>query len=128
MVVDSSAIVAIILKEPGYQHLQERLEEAKKVVIAAPTLLECSIVLARCLDRDPSDLLSDFIWGNRAERIAFSFAHYELAVEAFLRYGKGRHPATLNFGDCMAYAVAKLADLPLLFTGDDFAKTDVLAA
>ncbi len=53
--------------------------------------------------------------------------HYDLAVDAFQRYGKGRHPASLNFGDCLTYAVARIAGLPLLFTGDDFARTDLAA-
>ncbi len=61
------------------------------------------------------------------EVIPFTAEHYEVAVDAFERFGKGRHPAALNFGDCLTYAVARLSGLPLLYTGDDFARTDLTA-
>ena len=63
-----------------------------------------------------------------AEIVPFQEEHYEAAVSAFLRYGKGRHPARLNFGDCMSYALAVITGLPLLYTGDDFSKTDIQSA
>ena len=64
----------------------------------------------------------------QVEIVPFTEEHYEAAVSAFLRYGKGRHPAGLNFGDCMSYALAVVSGLPLLYTGNDFSKTDVQAA
>jgi len=63
-----------------------------------------------------------------AEIVPFGEEHYEAAVSAFLRYGKGRHPAGLNFGDCMSYALARVSGLPLLYIGDDFSKTDIQSA
>ena len=64
----------------------------------------------------------------QVEIVPFTEVHYEAAVSAFLRYGKGRHPAGLNFGDCMSYAFARVSGLPLLYTGDDFSKTDIQSA
>ena len=86
------------------------------------------MVLDSRLGEDPRPLLVGFLRRLDAEVVALREEHWEVAVEAFLRYGKGRHPAGLNFGDCLAYAVSKVAGMPLLFTGQDFAKTDVTAA
>ncbi len=72
--------------------------------------------------------LERFIAAIGAEIIPFTRDHLNVAMDAFLRFGRGRHPAALNFGDCMSYAVARLAGMPLLYTGADFAKTDITAA
>ena len=103
MVLDSSAIVAIHLKKPGHDRLIDAIDRAEIIVIGAPTLLETAMVLTTRLGQDA-------------------------ATTAFLRFGRGRHPAALNFGDCMSYAVASVAGLPLLFTGEDFAQTDIARA
>jgi uncharacterized protein with PIN domain len=76
----------------------------------------------------PSPRLNGLLDSMRAEIVPFGSEHFEIALNAFLRYGKGRHPARLNFGDCMSYAVASLAGLPLLYTGTDFTKTDIQTA
>jgi len=125
MILDSSAIVAIIFQEPGYETIVDRLATAVDVGMGAPTLVECSIVLSARLNRDARGLLSRFLEEANVTVIPFTDAHYGVAVGAWLKYGKGRHPAGLNFGDCVAYAVAKTAALPLLCVGDDFPQTDL---
>lgn len=128
MVIDSSAIIAIILEEPAGAMLRSKLDNVKAVFVAAPTALEAAMVLTPRLKTDGSAVVLRFVAEIGAQIVPFADEHFREAYRAFDIYGKGRHPAALNFGDCMAYAVAKLAELPLLFTGDDFAKTDVLAA
>ncbi|HQE92855.1 MAG TPA: type II toxin-antitoxin system VapC family toxin [Anaerolineae bacterium] len=125
MIVDTSAIVAIFFKESGYEGLLQKLGRAHAVGIGAPTLVECGIVLSARLGRDARGMLSRFLAENDAFIIPFTDAHYSTAVTAWLKFGKGRHPAALNFGDCLTYAVAKLAGGPLLCVGDDFSQTDL---
>jgi ribonuclease VapC len=125
MVLDSSAIVAIHLKEPGYERLLDALERAEIVAVGIPTLLETAMVLSARLGQDARPLLYAFIRRLQAESISFNSEHLDEAITAFLRFGRGRHPAGLNFGDCMSYAVASVAGMPLLFTGDDFPRTDI---
>jgi ribonuclease VapC len=98
------------------------------VGIGAPTLTETAIVLASKLGEDSRSLLAVLLESLDVTVVPFTAAHGREAREAFLRFGRGRHPAALNFGDCLTYAVAKLADQPLLFTGDDFSQTDLVAA
>ena len=74
------------------------------------------------------DLLDELLLDIGAEIVDFTAAHVDAATDAFLRYGKGRHPAALNYGDCMAYAIARVAGCPLLYKGEDFARTDVRRA
>jgi ribonuclease VapC len=126
MIVDSSALVAISWQEPGYQMLQQKALEAPWAGIGAPSLLETGMVLSRTGDglTEAQDLVRDL---GLAE-IGFGASHWEEAVRAFQRYGKGRHPAGLNFGDCMSYALARVEGQPLLFAGDDFSQTDIRAA
>jgi ribonuclease VapC len=125
MILDSSAILAILLAEPGSERLIRVVADAPLVAVGAPTLVESAIVLSSRLGRDARPLLNDFLREAGVEIIPFTPDHYDLAVDAFLRYGKGRHPAALNFGDCLTYAIARVAALPLLFTGDDFAHADL---
>ena len=128
MVLDSSAIVAIHLKEPGYERLVTAIEQAEVLVIGAPTVFETAMVLSSRLHQDFRPLLLKFLNRTQAEIVPFTKDHFEAATAAFLRFGRGRHPAGLNFGDCMAYAVAAVAGMPLLFTGNDFSQTDITAA
>ncbi|HTS64215.1 MAG TPA: type II toxin-antitoxin system VapC family toxin [Candidatus Acidoferrales bacterium] len=125
MVLDSSAIVAIQLKEPGYDRLLEALDHADVVIVGVPTLLESAIVLTARLGQDARPLLFAFLRRIEAEIVPFNEAHLDAAANAFLRFGRGRHPAALNFGDCMAYAVASVSGLPLLCKGEDFIQTDI---
>ena len=128
MVLDSSAIVAIHLKEPGHERLLDTINQAEAIVVGTPTVFETAMVLSGKLGHDARPLLLPFLRGIHAEVVAFNQHHMEAATNAFLRFGRGRHPAALNFGDCMSYAIASVAGLPLLFTGDDFARTDIARA
>jgi len=127
MVLDSSAIVAIFLREPGWDQLLNRLEVATCRGIGAPTLVEAAMVLTNRLGDGAMSLLLEFCATQDIEIIPFSDAHGHAAIGAFLRFGKGRHPAALNYGDCLTYAVASVAEEPLMFVGDDFSRTDVVA-
>lgn len=115
-------------KEPNFENLLEKINTAETGAIGAPTLVECGIVLSARLHQDARGLLARFLEEANISRIPFTDAHYSIAVGAWLTFGKGRHPAGLSFGDCCAYAIARLAEMPLLFTGDDFSKTDIPAA
>ncbi|RMF81689.1 MAG: type II toxin-antitoxin system VapC family toxin [Nitrospirae bacterium] len=128
MILDTSAVTAIFLQEPGYEVLLERLARARVLAMAAPSLLELGIVLSARLRRDATPLVDRFLREAGVETIAFGEDHWRVAVAAWRRFGRGRHPAGLNFGDCIAYAAARLADQPLLCVGDDFPKTDLRLA
>lgn len=125
MILDSSAIVAVLLKEPSHRQLIEHLAEDPKLGVGAPTLAETGIVLAARLGASGETLLARFVESQEIAVIAFGKEHWSNAVQAFLRYGKGRHPAALNFGDCLTYATARLSGEPLLCLGEDFSKTDI---
>ena len=125
MIVDSSALVAIVLKEPGWEDLLGRIAEAPAVAIGAPTLAETGAVLTARLGPQAPRLLRDLIDEGDIDVVPFVEEHARAAMDAFSRYGKGRHPAGLNFGDCLTYAVAKLSEEPLLYVGNDFSKTDL---
>ncbi|NOZ49713.1 MAG: type II toxin-antitoxin system VapC family toxin [Chloroflexi bacterium] len=128
MILDSSAIVAIFFQERGYEELLQKLVAAEEVGIGAPTFVESGIVLSARLNQDARGLLARFVEEGNVVIVPFSDVHMSIAVGAWLKYGKGRHPARLNFGDCMSYAVAKLARMPLLCVGYDFPQTDVTIA
>lgn len=128
MVLDTSALVSIQIEEPGFQALFRKIEEAPQVVIGAPILFEAAMVLSGRTGTDARFSLSRGLRRLGVEIVPFTEEHYDAAVSAFLRYGKGRHPAGLNFGDCMSYALARISGLPLLYTGTDFSKTDIQSA
>jgi ribonuclease VapC len=128
MVVDSSALVSILLEEPEHQRLFDKAANAELTIVGAPMALETVMVLSGRSRKDPRSQLDGLLRTMGAEIVPFNEDHYEVAATAFLRYGKGRHPAGLNFGDCMSYALAVVSGLPLLYTGDDFSKTDIIAA
>ena len=128
MILDSSAIVAILLKEPEHKHLQTTLGAAPSLGVSTTTLLETAIVLSARLERDARGVLARFIQETGVVAIPFSEAHYTAAHQAWLEFGKGRHAAGLNFGDCASYATARLAAEPLLSTGNDFPQTDLRLA
>ena len=124
MILDTSSIVAILLKEPGYEDLLQTITDGN-VAVGTATLTETAIVLSARLRRDARPVLSRFLTEASVAVVPYGEAHYSAATDAWLRFGMGRHPASLTFGDCLSYAVAKLANEPLLFVGDDFARTDV---
>lgn len=128
MILDSSVIVAIVHRESGYTDLVETLAAADTLAIATPTLLESGIVIEARLGVDAEAILDRFLTDFEVARIPFGEHHWREALAAYRRYGRSRHPAALNFGDCIAYATARLADEPLLFVGEDFAHTDIASA
>jgi ribonuclease VapC len=128
LILDSSAILAAMLAEPSAGQVLERLDAAFSIGIASPTLVEAAIVLSSRLGKDARPRLNEFLREAEVEIVPFGPGHVDAAIDAFMRYGKGRHPASLNFGDCLTYAAAAVAALPLLFTGNDFSKTDIEAA
>jgi len=121
IVVDSSALIAILRREPQADGFLRIIAAADGCLLSSVSLLEASMVLA---GRSGDALVAR----AAMQVVAQDAALVEAARDAFLRYGKGRHPASLNLGDCASYAVAKARNLPLLFKGDDFAKTDLPAA
>ena len=125
MILDSSVIVAIVLKEPGYENLLGKIQSASAIGMGTPTLVETGIVLTARLDSGGKRILDRILQEFQVTPVPFGEAHWREAVTAYERFGKGRHPASLNFGDCLSYATSRLTGQPLLFTGDDFAKTDV---
>jgi len=128
MVLDTSALVAIVLKEPGFEEILEKLSAADAVGVGSPILLECAMVLTSRLAQDPRVVVASLLRKMNAQVIPFTAEHYDTAAEAFLRFGRRRHPAGLNSGDCMSYAFASIAGAPLLYTGSDFSRTDIPAA
>ena len=125
MILDSSAVIAILLREPGYEQLERWVGRERSPGIGAPTLAETAIVLTGKTGALGRTLLNRFLITMEVEMIPFGDEHWRMAVEAYDHYGKGRHRAGLNFGDCLTYAVAKLAHEPLLALGDDFGHTDL---
>ena len=128
MILDSSAVIAVLREEPGHRRLQVRLERASVLVMGAPTLFETNLVMARRFGETGQGLLGRFVEDWEVEVAPFGEQHLCVAIDAHARFGKGRHPARLNYGDCMTYATAKVAGEPLLFTGNDFARTDIAPA
>lgn len=126
IVVDSSVFVAIFKREPEAGLLSQKLSAAGHRVMSAANYLECAIISeGRFGGRADLDA-----WLLRREVKIHTVDHIlaQLAADAFARFGKGRHPAGLNYGDCFAYALAKSLGAPLLFKGNDFARTDLVPA
>ena len=125
MVIDSSALISVIRAEPGSHLLLSEMRATFSRLVAAPTAVEASVVmLARFGEAGLADLY-DFMTQTSMEVVPFADEHMRLAVDAFRRFGRGRHPAALNFGDCFSYALSKATGEPLLFKGEDFSRTDV---
>ncbi|TAM98586.1 MAG: type II toxin-antitoxin system VapC family toxin [Rhizobiaceae bacterium] len=128
MYVDSSAIVAIILNEPDAEQLLRRLMKAREPFTSVVTKVEASLALRRLGAKGISSgqMVSDFLKRLDVKVVAAEPSIFDSVMEAAARYGKGTgHPAKLNFGDCFSYAYAKQAGVPLLYKGNDFAKTDL---
>jgi len=129
MTLDSSALIAILLGEPGYLDMADRILTADHVRVGAPTLVETSLVFAgrRGKGRTADDV-GALVKELGITVVPFGEAEWRVAVETLLKFGRGRHKAALNFGDCLAYASASAAGDTLLFVGDDFKKTDITPA
>ena len=132
IVVDSSAIVAILTGEPADDALLTALEGASDIVTSPVAVYEATLGVARVLRlsvEDAKSSVTDFLRLTRVVVHPIEPEAAHVALQAFARYGKGRrHPARLNMGDCFVYAQAKLGGAPLLFKSDDFSKTDVESA
>jgi ribonuclease VapC len=126
--IDSSALIAILFAEPGYLELVDAILEADVVRMGAPTLVETGIVLAGRRGSPVEGELDGLVRELGVTIVPFGEAEWQRALDASNRYGRGRHAAALNFGDCLAYATAAVAGDTLLFVGQDFRKTDVRPA
>lgn len=125
MIVDSSALVSVLLRARGYERFERAMGAAASVGVGTPTLVEAAIVLHSRIGALARTVLVRLLEDVNATCIPFDGRHWSVALHAFARYGKGRHRAALNLGDCLTYAVAKVANEPLLCLGDDFAHTDL---
>lgn len=128
MVVDGSALMAILRGEPEEPAFRNAIRTTPNRLLGAPTRVEASIV---ALDRhgEPGlEQMQALIERLALDVVPLSDEQAKLAIDAFRRFGKGRHPAGLNFGDCFSYALAKATGEPLLFKGDDFSRTDIKRA
>jgi ribonuclease VapC len=128
MVVDSSAITAMIVGEPERELFEDLIMRAPTPVISVAAVVEISIVLRNKRRDADADSLDEVLSELRLDVRTVDASQGRFAREAFARYGKGRHQAGLNFGDCFTYALAKAREDVLLFKGDDFARTDILPA
>lgn len=125
MVIDTSALLAILLDEPERRAFNEAIEAGESRALSIASFVEASIVLEVRHGADGVRALDRFVERATIEVSGIDVEQGRIARDAFSRYGKGRHRAGLNFGDCFAYALAKSRSEPLLFKGDDFLHTDV---
>jgi len=125
MIIDTSALVAILDQEPEAERITRTLAATPERMLSAANLVEVGIVMQARRGDDGARDVDLLLAKLRVEIVPFTARQAEIARKAFRRYGRGRHDAELNFGDCFAYALAKDAAAPLLFKGDDFGQTDV---
>ena len=131
MFIDASAIVAIIANESDSEELVAKLKSTKNRSVSPLVVFEAVLALVRIGSRSHHDMLeivNEFLKIYAIKQTSIDNSLAEIAIEAHARFGKGRHPAKLNMGDCFSYACAKLKKQPLLFKGNDFNKTDVKLA
>lgn len=124
IVVDTSAVVACLAEEREADEFTKRIALAKSCIMSSVNLSEARLVLVFAKGI-PVGIVDDFVTNEQIEIIPFDEALSDLAFEAYRRFGKGRHPAKLNMGDCAAYALAQARGWPLLFKGEDFSQTDI---
>jgi ribonuclease VapC len=125
MVIDTSAIMAIIYAEPEELIFLEIINDSEECLLSSPSYVEASIVLGTKHGQQGRENLNLLIEALSITIVPFTVEQAQLASEAFLKFGKGRHPAKLNMGDCFSYALAKSTNQPLLFKGNDFIDTDI---
>lgn len=123
--LETSAVVAISFDEATAPELKREIEGADRLYIGAATLFEAILVISRRTGVDAEERLLALMRGLNVEIVPFDADQLRFAQSAYVRYGKGRHPAALNFGDCLSYAAAKASGARLLYVGDDFAQTDL---
>jgi ribonuclease VapC len=128
IVVDTSVLVAILKDEPDAKRLWSAMAADSDLRIGAPTKFELLLVMGRWRAEPAIETARDLVKSLGIVVVDWTDVLTDAATDTFLRYGKGRHEAALNFNDCMSYALAKSLDAPLLYKGDDFAKTDIRSA
>lgn len=128
MILDTSALIAILYREPEATDFARLIQEAESCKISVANHLELSMVVERQLGPEGMRQAEAFLRRAAVTIEPVTLQHGELARQAFLDFGKGRHKAGLNFGDCFAYALSKATGEPLLFKGNDFAQTDIQSA
>lgn len=128
IVVDTSAIVAVFKKEPEREQFARVIAAAESCFFSTVGYLEATMVIVGSGPPEGVAQLDDLLRELAIELVPFDEQQARISKAAFIRFGKGRHPAGLNFGDCVSYALAQAMGLPLLFKGADFARTDVAAA
>lgn len=125
MVIDTSAIVAVLLNEATAARIAQLIETSSPRLLSAANFLETSIVIESRKGEPGGRELDLLLYRATIEIVAVDQDQAEIARAAWRRFGRGRHPAGLNFGDCFAYALAKTRRLPLLYQGNDFSQTDI---
>ncbi|MBD9626422.1 type II toxin-antitoxin system VapC family toxin [Ensifer sp. ENS06] len=128
MVIDTSVLVAIAFNEPEAAAFRERIADDPVRLISAATVLETAMVIETRLGEAAGADLDLWLYKAEVEIVPVTAEHADRARRAWRRYGKGRHPASLNYGDCFSYALAALSGEPLLYKGNDFSQTDIEAA
>ena len=128
MVIDTSALIAILLGEPQTEALARAIAKDPKRLLSAFSTVEAHIVITAKKGESGGRELDLLLYRCQIETVAFNADQAELARKGWLTYGKGRHPAALNIGDCCSYALAKYAGEPILFVGNDFQQTDLQVA
>jgi ribonuclease VapC len=128
VILDTSALAAILFGEPEAARFVQSIHDAERCRISAANFVEVAMVIEGQVGPDASRQCDTFFRRAQIAIEPVSVEHAHLARQAFLDFGKGRHPAGLNFGDCFAYALAKASGEPLLFKGADFSQTDIAAA
>ena len=128
MVIDSSALMAILRREPEERDFRNAIKLASSRLLSSPTRVEIGIVALGRAGEAGLEQAQALLENLKLETVPLSADHARLAIDAFRRFGKGRHPAGLNFGDCFSYALAKATGEPLLFKGKDFSQTDIKRA
>lgn len=135
MTLDSSALLAVLFSESGYLDIVDRMLEADVLRMGTPTLVETGVVFAsrrgalpRGRPAGTGTAVEELVHELGVTVVSFGEAEWHRAVEAFVRFGRGRHKANLNFGDCLAYATAAVANDTLLYVGNDFRHTDIASA
>jgi ribonuclease VapC len=126
LAIDTSAAVAILTDEPTANELIDKLAHADVRLMSTATLVELGIVLEARIGPAAQGIVERFLRDGDIELVPVDRTHVDRALEGWRRYGKGRHKAALNYGDCFSYALAVASGHPLLFVGDDFTQTDVL--
>ncbi|NBC01532.1 MAG: PIN domain-containing protein [Bacteroidetes bacterium] len=128
MVLDTSAVIAILLDEPEADRMVKAVDAARLRRLSAASLLEAGIVIQSRLGTAGEEELDLLLNRMQVETMAITEEHANLARSAYRRFGKGRHPAALNYGDCFSYALAAALQEPLMFKGNDFGHTDIIVA